>query len=92
MFFTVGACLFHLRVTRRKTYTTRAAHGLTSTALPKQTTFLGDTMEKEQSRRAWLQELARLHREKWQKTGDIILLKIAYDLEIEATFWGPHEN
>jgi uncharacterized protein YihD (DUF1040 family) len=49
-------------------------------------------MKKEQSRRAWLKELARLHREKWQKTGDIILLKIAYDLEIEATFWGPHEN
>ena len=49
-------------------------------------------MKKEQSRREWLKELARLHREKWQKTGDIKLLKIAYDLEIEATFWGPHEN
>ena len=49
-------------------------------------------MKKELSRRAWLQKLARLHREKWQKTGDIKLLKIAYDLERESTYWGPHEN
>jgi uncharacterized protein YihD (DUF1040 family) len=49
-------------------------------------------MKKEQSRSAWLQELARLHREKWQKTGDIKLLKIAADLEHEATLWGPNEN
>jgi uncharacterized protein YihD (DUF1040 family) len=44
-------------------------------------------MKKDAKRRAWLQELAQLHREKWQKTGDIKLLKIAYDLEIEAGHW-----
>ena len=49
-------------------------------------------MKQEKSRRAWLQELARLHREKWQKTGDIKLLKIAVDLEDEAKLWGPYEN
>jgi hypothetical protein len=49
-------------------------------------------MKKEQSRRAWLHELARLHREKWQKTGEIKLLKIAADLDREAVLWGPHEN
>ena len=35
----------------------------------------------------YLFDLARLHREKWQKTGDIKLLKIAHDLEQEGKLY-----
>jgi hypothetical protein len=35
----------------------------------------------------FLHDLARLHLEKWQKTGDIKLLKIAHDLKVEAAFY-----
>ncbi len=35
----------------------------------------------------FLHDLARLHLEKWKKTGDIKLLKIAHDLKIEAAFY-----
>jgi len=35
----------------------------------------------------FLHDLARLHLEKWQKTGDIKLLKIAHDLKMEASLY-----
>ena len=44
-------------------------------------------MRKDAKRRAWLETLVKLHREKWERTGDIKLLKIAHDLEIEAGYW-----
>lgn len=39
------------------------------------------------SRAVWLWNLADLHRQKWQSTGDIKLLKIAHDLDREAELW-----
>jgi hypothetical protein len=44
-------------------------------------------MKTDANRRAWLEKLAALHLEKWEKTGDIKLLKIAYDLKIESSYW-----
>lgn len=35
----------------------------------------------------FLHDLARLHLKKWEKTGDIKLLKIAHDLKNEAAFY-----
>ena len=40
-----------------------------------------------QSRAIWLHQLADLHRSKWLQNGDIKLLKIAHDLDIEASLW-----
>lgn len=39
------------------------------------------------TRKQWLFELARLHREKWQTNGDIKLLLIAAQLDNEAALW-----
>jgi hypothetical protein len=35
----------------------------------------------------YLFDLARLHLEKWERNGDIKLLKIAHDLKVEAKLW-----
>jgi len=35
----------------------------------------------------YLFDLARLHLEKWELTGDIKLLKIAHDLKVEGGLW-----
>jgi hypothetical protein len=35
----------------------------------------------------YLFDLARLHLEKWERNGDIKLLKIAHDLKNEAKLW-----
>jgi hypothetical protein len=45
------------------------------------------TAQQERERGQWLRYLAQLHRDKWQTTGDVNLLKIAHDLEIESTYW-----
>jgi len=45
------------------------------------------TTQQERERGQWLRHLAQLHRDKWQTTGDVKLLKIAHDLEIESTYW-----
>jgi hypothetical protein len=45
------------------------------------------TSQQERERGQWLRHLAQLHRDKWQTTGDIKLLKIAHDLDIEAKHW-----
>ena len=51
--------------------------------------FKSLTMNKKQEkeRKNWLITLAKMHRDKWVTTGDIKLLKIAHDLEIEASYW-----
>lgn len=45
------------------------------------------TAQQERARGQWLRHLAQLHRDKWQLTGDVKLLKIAHDLETESTYW-----
>lgn len=42
----------------------------------------------ERDRRNWLLGLAVAHLYKWERTGDIKLLKIADQLEKEALLWG----
>lgn len=42
------------------------------------------------ARAVWLFNLAQLHRDKWSRTGDIKLLKIAHDLDREATLWASN--